>query len=163
MTKTSPARFSPLALMLPLLLGMIAFASMRPGTGSSTTNVFAEQNRNTSAPKSAKKTSTKVDCSKADDAAMAAQIKERLSKQAILKNEKDIDVDVKASVVTLSGRVSSRSHRTAAVAEAKKVKCVKNIIDKLTDPNCNCAPNEFCCNGVCQTQPCPMKPTKPKK
>jgi osmotically-inducible protein OsmY len=162
MTKTSPARFSPLALILPLLLGMIAFASMRTGTRSSTTNVFAEQNRNTSTPKSAKKSSTKVDCSTADDAALTAQIKERLSKQAILKNEKDIDVDVKAGVVTLSGRVSSMSHRTAAVAEAKKVKCVKNVVHKLYNPNCYCAANEFCCQGVCQTQPCPMKPKTSK-
>lgn len=81
MTKTSPARISPLALMLPLFLGMIAFASMRPAVGGSTTSAFAAQNTNkNAATKSTKKPATKVDCSMVDDAVLAAQIKERHSK-----------------------------------------------------------------------------------
>lgn len=162
MTKTSPARISPLALLLPLFLGMIAFASVGIGAGASTPSAPAAQNANkNTATKTTKKPPTKVDCSTADDAALAAQIKDRLSKRASLKNEKNINVDVKAAVATLSGKVSSKSHRATAVAEAKRVKCVKRVVNKLNP--CACAPDEYCCQGVCQTQPCPMNPKKPKK
>lgn len=164
MTKTSPARIPPLALLLPLFLGMIAFASMHPAAAGSTSTALAAQNTNKSgATKSAKKPSTKVDCSKADDGALASQIKERLSNRPSLKNETKINVDVKAGVATLSGTVSSKSHRATAVAEAKKVKCVKSVVNKINPNPCpGCLSNQYCCNGACQDQPCPMKTKKPK-
>lgn len=163
MTKTSPARISPLVLLLPMFLGMIAFASMRPGADSSTSSALAAQNTNTSGPKSAKKASTKVDCSKADDADLSAQIKKRLSKRPSLKNEKDINVDVKAGVATLSGSVRSKRHRATAVAEAKKVGCVTRVInDIIIKCAAGCSGNQYCCGGACQDQPCGDKPKKPK-
>jgi|GEM_PF-3148304 len=164
MIKTLPVRISPLALMLPVFLGMIAFASMRPVEGGTPPSAFAAQNANKSAAtKGTKAAPTKVDCSKADDAALADQIKERLSKLPSLKNEKDIKVDVKDRVATLSGKIGSKSHRATAAAEAKKVKCVKSVVNNINPSPCNCSANEYCCNGACQTQPCPMKPKKPKK
>ncbi|MEK6407531.1 MAG: BON domain-containing protein [Acidobacteriota bacterium] len=158
MTKTSPARISATVLLLSLFLGMIAFASMHPVAGGSTTSAFAAQNTNKSgATMSAKKPSTKTDCSKADDAALAAQIKGRLSKRASLK---DIDVVVKAGVATLTGKVRYNSHRIAAAAEAKKVKCVKRVVNNVCKAG-GCPPLEFCCNGACQTQPCTPDTKKP--
>lgn len=160
MTKTSPARISAIALLLPLFLGMIAFASMHSAAGGSTTSALAAQNTNKSAAtKSTKKPATKVDCSTADDAALAAQIKERHSKRAALKGEKDIKIDVKAGVATLSGSVASKSHRVFAVAEAKKVKCVKSVGNSLNIKCSGCT--EYCCDGVCQDHEC--APKKPKK
>ena len=160
MTKTSPTRIPPVALLLPLFLGMIAFASVRPGADASTTNAFATQNTNKSATKSAKKSSTKIDCSKADDAALATQIKERHTKRSALKDEKEINVDVKAGVATLSGKVGSRSHKVYAVAEAKKVKCVKSVVNNLTATCKSCT--QFCCDGVCQSTQCADEKKKPK-
>ena len=160
MTKTSPARIYPLALMLPLFLGMIALASFGSTFGGSTLGAPARQNANKSAAtKDTTKPSTKVDCSMVDDAALAAQIKERHSRKASLKNEKDIKVDVKAGVATLSGSVGSKSHRATAVAEAKKVKCVKGVENNLTIKCSSC--NEYCCDGVCQSTQCIEKPKKP--
>ena len=150
MTKTSLARISTTALLPSLFLGMIAFASMRSEAGGSTTSAFAAQNTNKSS--AAKKPSTKTDCSKADDAALASQIKERLDSRSSLKNEKDINVAVKAGVATLTGKVSSKSNRLAAGAEAKKVKCVKKVVNNVCK---TCPPGEQCCHGVCQTQTCP--------
>ena len=160
MTKTSRTRISSLALMLPLFLGMIAFASMRSAVNGSTTSAFAGQNTNKNATtKGTKPPSTKVDCSMVDDAALASQIKVRFSKKSSLKNEKDIKIDVKDGVATLSGRVGSKSHMNTAVAEAKKVKCVKSVINNLPPkcPGCD----EYCCEGVCQSTPCAEKPKKP--
>ena len=158
MTKTSPTRISPLALMLPLFLGMIAFASMRSPASSSTTSAFSGQNTNKNATTGTKSRSTKVDCSMVDDATLAAQIKGRYSKKSSLKNEKDIKIDVKDGVTTLSGNVGSKSHMNTAVAEAKKVKCVKSVINNLP-PKCpGCT--EFCCDGVCQSTQCAEKPKK---
>jgi osmotically-inducible protein OsmY len=146
--------------MLPLFFGMIAFASMRSSVSGSTTDAFAEQDTNKNASTTGTKPrSTKVDCSMVDDAALAAQIKMRHSKKSSLKNEKDIKIDVKDGVATLSGSVSSRSHRNTAVAEAKKVKCVKSVINNINSKCPGCT--EFCCDGVCQSTQCAEKPKKP--
>jgi len=162
MTRTSPLRISRQALMLPLFLGMIAFASMGSAFRGSTPAAPAAQNANKStATKGTKPPATKVDCSKVDDAALADQIKELFSKRPSLKNEKKISVDVKAGIATLSGTVSSKSHRATAAAEAKKVKCVKSVVNKINPNPCGGC-DTYCCDGVCQDQPCPMKTKKPK-
>jgi hyperosmotically inducible periplasmic protein len=44
----------------------------------------------------------------------------------------NIDVDVKDSVVTLTGEVDSNAEKDLAVAKAKNTKDVMDVVDKLT-------------------------------
>jgi len=163
MTKTSLVRICAMTLLLSVFLGTAAFALL-PLTGNGITSAFATQNTNKSgATKSTKKPPTKVDCSNADDAALAAEIRERLSKLALLKDEKGINVDVKARVATLTGTVQGKKHRLTAATEAKKVACIKKVVNWVCIAKCPDT-DPYCCHGVCQNTACDSKDksTKPK-
>ena len=163
MTRTSRLGTQTVVLLVSMLVGTLAAVLMDGRTGFSTASASIAQNANKSGGQTAAKngaTKPKANCSKADDAALAAEIRERLSKSAVLKDEKEIIVDVKARVATLTGTVKVKKHRQTAAAEAKKVACIKRV-DVLICGKC-VAP-QVCCprTGACQDPPCPG-PRTPK-
>ena len=67
----------------------------------------------------------------ADDTAITAEVKVKLSKAASLKNA-NIEVSTTEGVVTLTGTVKSKQAKGAATKIAKAVKGVKSVGNKLT-------------------------------
>ena len=162
MTRTSRLGTLAMVLLVSMLVGTLAVVLMDGGTGFPTASASVAQNANKSTGYKKPETKPKTDCSKSDDAALAAQIRDRLSKHALLKDEKEINVDVKARVATLTGKAKVKSHRLTAAAEAKKVACIKNVVNFVCG---KCSESDpFCCRGFCQSTPCEEKPksTKPK-
>lgn len=163
MTRTSKLKTPAIVLLMTMLIGTLGAALMDGRTGFPTASASVAQNANkgggqTAAKKTAAK--PKASCSKADDAALADAIRERLSKHAKLKDEKDIKVDVKARVATLSGSVKVKSHKTTAAAEGRKVACVTKVVDFVCT---KCSESDpFCCRGVCQSGPCTEQPKSKK-
>ena len=163
MTRTSRLGTQTMVLLVSMLVGTLAAVLMDERIGFSTTSASIAQNANKSGAPAAKKGATKpkADCSKADDAALADQIRERLSKNAALKDEKEIIVDVKARVATLTGTVKVKKHRVTAGAEAKKVACIKRVDILICG---KCVSPQVCCprTGACQDPPCPTPRKKSK-
>lgn len=103
---------------------------------------------------------TTSSCSKLDDATLATQVTDYLAKTLSADVMGRLQITSKNRVVTLSGGVNFRPTRARAVALAKKVKCVRSVINKIiyAPPfeecsggfqNC-CCPNEGCiCARVC--------------
>lgn len=75
-------------------------------------------------------TKTKPASPACDDATVAAQVKEALSKDRLLDGQY-INVEVKDRVVTLSGFVCNVSKKNRASADAKKVKWVKTVANNV--------------------------------
>jgi hyperosmotically inducible periplasmic protein len=99
----------------------------------------AAQTADTAAPKKAKPAA--VDCSKTDDAAISASVKDKLAKTPSLKDF-SIGVRTKEGVVTLTGTVKAGRNKGLASLQAKRVQCVKKVDNQIT---------------VEQSQPAPKK------
>jgi hyperosmotically inducible periplasmic protein len=96
-------------------------------------SVFAAQNTDTKPAKVSKPkaTQTIVDCSKTNDATITANVKEKLSKTASLKDLM-IDVATTGGVVTLTGSVKTGANKGLATRQVKRVSCVKQADNQLT-------------------------------
>jgi hyperosmotically inducible protein len=66
-----------------------------------------------------------------DDNFIYDSVREKLASDAVVKGGA-IDVDVKAGVVTLKGKVQDQKQKTRAESLAKKVKGVKSVINNIT-------------------------------
>ena len=66
-----------------------------------------------------------------DDNFIYDSVREKLASDAVVKGGA-IDVDVKAGVVTLKGKVQDPKQKTRAESLAKKVKGVKSVINNIT-------------------------------
>lgn len=96
-----------------------------------TSSALAAQNSNSSTakkPRVAK--AAPVDCSTVDDAAITANVKDKLSKTASLKDA-TINVDTKGGVVTLTGTVKMGHNKGLATSQTKRVACVKKVDNQL--------------------------------
>jgi osmotically-inducible protein OsmY len=80
------------------------------------------------APKAAKET---VDCSKVDDAGLAAKVKEKLANTPSLKDY-SLNVTASGGTVTLTGTVKKGYNKGTATLQAKRVPCVKKVDNKIT-------------------------------
>jgi osmotically-inducible protein OsmY len=89
---------------------------------------FAAQNSNSKTTKRPK--AAPVDCSTVDDAAITANVKDKLSKTASLKDA-TINVETKAGVVTLTGMVKMGRNKGLATLQTKRVACVKSVQNQL--------------------------------
>ncbi|HKP84554.1 MAG TPA: BON domain-containing protein [Blastocatellia bacterium] len=90
-------------------------------------SAFATQNKN-AAPKAAP-----VDCSAVDDASLAANVKDKLSKTPSLKDA-NIDATASGGTVTLRGSLSKPQLKGVATNQAKRVPCVKKVDNQITVP-----------------------------
>ena len=97
-----------------------------------TGSAFATQNSNKNAtmkPKAEK--AAPVDCATVDDAAITANVKDKLSKTASLKDA-SINVDTKGGVVTLTGMVRMGRNKGLATLQTRRVACVKKVDNQLS-------------------------------
>jgi len=150
--KTSTGRKVALVTLLTLLL---ASSALTVG-------------RTTVPPSPAPKTPS---CTKIDDATLANNVRDELAKVLSAKVMERIMVTAKHRVVTLSGNVNFKPTRARAVALARKVACVRIVINKIKfnipTEECTggqqecCCPEEGCvCSRICP--PCGLpKPPKP--
>lgn len=94
-------------------------------------SAFAFQDSNT---KTAKKTkdvkAAPIDCAAVDDAAITANVKDKLLNTPSLKDA-TISVDTKAGVVTLTGKVKMGRNKGLATMQAKRIACVKKVDNQL--------------------------------
>lgn len=153
--ETSTGRNVALATLLTLLLASSALTVGRIAVPPSPT------------PKTPKTPS----CSTIDDATLANNVRDELAKVLSATVMEHLVVTAKHRVVTLSGSVNFKPTRSRAIALARKVACVRRVINKIkfnirTDEctggqqDC-CCPEEGCvCARVCP--PCGLpKPPKP--
>lgn len=113
-------------------------------------------------------TPEKGPCATINDASLTANVKSVLSKK-VSKVVKNLNVDSKAGVVTLTGSVSLSDTKQSVGNTAKQVQCVKDVVNNISITAGLC-PNGFkecCCDGLCeciQGRICPVcQPTGPKK
>ena len=94
-------------------------------------SVFAMQE--TMAPAKTKKAAPKetVDCTKLDDAGLAAKVKEKLANTPSLK-EYSLNVTASGGTVTLTGMVKKGYNKGTATSQAKRVACVKKVDNQIT-------------------------------
>jgi osmotically-inducible protein OsmY len=94
-------------------------------------SAFAFQDGNTKTTKKARAVkAAPVDCATVDDAAITANVKDKLLKTPSLKDA-TISVDTKAGVVTLAGMVKMGRNKGLATLQAKRVACVKKVDNQL--------------------------------
>ncbi|HLG17730.1 MAG TPA: BON domain-containing protein [Blastocatellia bacterium] len=96
-----------------------------------TGTTFVVRGGNSGAPTKAELQQAAVDCSKVDDATITANVKEKLAKTASLKDF-TIEVVTTGGEVTLTGKVKTSSNKGTATRSAKKVACVKKVINQIT-------------------------------
>jgi osmotically-inducible protein OsmY len=95
-------------------------------------SAFAFQDSDTKTAKKPKaEKAAPVDCVTVDDAAITANVKDKLSKTASLKDA-TINVDTKGGVVTLTGMVKMGRNKGLATMQAKRVPCVKKVDNQLS-------------------------------
>lgn len=98
-------------------------------------SAFATQNK-TATPKP---TTEQVDCSTVNDSALAASVKEKLSKTPSLKDA-TIDVTASGATVTLRGSLAKPQLKGVATNQAKRVPCVKKVDNQIAVPKVSAAP-----------------------
>src|SRR5215210_6013718 len=90
-------------------------------------SAFAFQDSNTKTTKKTKAVkAAPVDCATVDDAAITANVKDKLVKTPSLKDA-TISVDTKAGVVTLTWKVKMGRNKGLATLQAKRIACVKKV------------------------------------
>ena len=100
-------------------------------------------------------------CARVSDATLANTVRDALAKVLSATVMEHIQVTVKHRVVTLSGSVNFKPTRTRAVALARKVACVRMVINKIkfiiSTGECTggqqdcCCPETGCeCARICQ-------------
>lgn len=72
-----------------------------------------------------------VDCSRVDDAALAASVKEKLANTPSLK-EFQLTATAKDGVITLTGSVKKPTNKGLASAQSKRIPCVKSVDNQIT-------------------------------
>jgi len=110
-------------------------------------------------------TPEKGGCATIDDATLTANVKSVLSKK-VSKVVKNLNVDSKTGVVTLTGSVTLPDTKQSVGNTAKEVQCVKNVVNNIsiTAGLCPSGYKECCCFGFCdcvQGSVCPV--CEPKK
>jgi len=100
-------------------------------------SAFAAQNKNAKSP--AKEKAPAVDCSTVDDATLAANVKDKLSKTPSLKDA-NIDVTASGGTVTLTGSLSKGQLKGVATNQARRVPCVKKVDNQITVPKISTPP-----------------------
>lgn len=106
-----------------ILLGILVLAA-----GSA----FAKQENLTPATKKQPaKAKATVDCSKVEDAALGASVKDKLANTPSLK-EFSITVVAKDGVITLTGNVKKPTNKGLASAQSKRVPCVKSVVNQIS-------------------------------
>jgi osmotically-inducible protein OsmY len=110
---------------------------------------FASQNKNAKAP--AKSKAAEVDCSTVNDAALAANVKDRLSKTPSLKDAA-IEVAASGGTVTLTGSLSKGQLKGVATNQAKRVSCVQKVINQITVPKSAAPPKSAKSRNANQSQ-----------
>jgi osmotically-inducible protein OsmY len=112
-------------------------------------------------------TPQKGGCESLSDATLTANVKTELSKK-VAKVVKDLNVDSKNGVVTLTGGVSRPEVKQVVGDAAKQVQCVKEVVNNIspTGGQCGSGQKDCCCDGECdcvQGNICPpCNPKKPK-
>jgi len=128
--KTSTGKTAAFAALLTLLL---ASSALTVG-------------RTTVPPPPAPKTPS---CAKVDDATLANNVRDELAKVLSAQVMEHIQVTSKHRVVTLSGGVNFRPTRARALALARKVACVRMVINKIkfhvSTEECTGGQHECCC------------------
>jgi osmotically-inducible protein OsmY len=92
--------------------------------------LLAQGNQSSSKPKKVVQ-KTDTDCSKIDDAALAANVKDKIAATPSLKDA-SINVTAKDGTVTLSGSVKKPTNKGLATLQAKRVPCVRKVDNQLT-------------------------------
>lgn len=92
-------------------------------------------------PESKPKTSKApaVECSTVDDASLASNVKDKLSKTPSLKDA-TIEVTAQNGVVTLKGSLGKPQLKGVASNQARRVACVKKVDNQITVPKVSVAP-----------------------
>jgi osmotically-inducible protein OsmY len=72
-----------------------------------------------------------VDCSRVDDATIAANVKEKLAGTPSLK-EFTLSATAKDGSVTLTGQVKKPTSKGLATSQSKRVPCVKSVDNQIT-------------------------------
>lgn len=67
---------------------------------------------------------------KADDAAITTKIKAKMALDDLVR-ARDIDIETRAGVVTLTGRVDSQAEHQRAVQLARETASVQTVVDRL--------------------------------
>lgn len=103
-------------------------------------------------------------CSTIDDATLAKNVRDELAKTLSTAVLDRITITAKNRVVTLTGSVSFFGLKSHITIVARKVKCVRRVINKIkwVPPLEDCLSTEknCCCNGECEcipsSQRCPI-------
>jgi osmotically-inducible protein OsmY len=106
-----------------ILLGILVLVA---GSAFATQETMAP-----AAKKQPAKAKATVDCSKVDDAALAANVKEKLANTPSLK-EFTLTVAAKDGVITLTGNVKKPTNKGLASAQSKRVPCVKGVVNQIS-------------------------------
>jgi hypothetical protein len=116
-------------------------------------------------------TPTPPSCARVDDATLANNVRDALAKVLSARVMDGIQVTAKHRVVTLSGDVNFKPTRARAVALARKVACVRRVINeikfRIPTEECTGGQQECCCpeEGCVCARACTIcglpKPPKP--
>lgn len=90
-----------------------------------------QEGQATATKKSPAKSKPSVDCSTIDDATLAANVKDKLSNTASLKDY-TFNVTAKNGAVTLTGSVKKATNKGLATRQAKRVPCVKSVDNQIS-------------------------------
>jgi hypothetical protein len=105
---------------------LIAFSILISGSALAFQETLAPATKKQPAkPKSA------VDCSKVDNPTLAANVKDKLSNTASLKDY-NITATAKDGNVTLTGSVKKATNKGLATRQTKRVPCVKSVDNQIS-------------------------------
>jgi hypothetical protein len=113
------------------------------------TIAFAAQNNNAKAP--AKPKAANVDCATVNDATLAANVRDKLSKTPSLKDAA-IDVAASGGTVTLTGSLGKGQLKGVATNQAKRVPCVQKVVNQITVPKSDAPPKNAKSRNANQSQ-----------
>ncbi len=126
--------------MLVVMFALMLFLSI---------SVSAQNKDKKSKARKAKTSAT--NCSKTTDADILQAIKEKFKADPEINDQmQHVNISVKKHVVTLEGWLSGEKLIAKAVAIAKKTKCVKKVISKLSQsPRVGCGQGQKMCGDIC--------------
>lgn len=110
---------------------------------------FATQDKPAKAPTKPK--TAPVDCETTSDAALAANVKDKLSKTPSLKDAA-IDVTASGGTVTLTGSLAKGQLKGVATNQARRVPCVQKVVNQITVPKSAAPPKSAKSKNANQSQ-----------